>query len=63
MQTRSFGGEENKHVLQQQRDMTPMEHRLGKAEDIALTIAMIADPASRWITGQTIQAGGGIYMS
>ncbi|CAN9244771.1 unnamed protein product [Alternaria alternata] len=63
MQTRSFGGEENKHVLQQQRDMTPMEHRLGKAEDIALTIAMIADPASRWITGQTIQAGGGIYMN
>jgi 3-oxoacyl-[acyl-carrier protein] reductase len=40
-----------------------MEHRLGKAEDIALTIAMIADPASRWITGQTIQAGGGIYMN
>ncbi|KAG9196775.1 hypothetical protein G6514_004688 [Epicoccum nigrum] len=63
MQSRSFGGDRNKHVLDMQRQMTPVEHRLGKAEDIALTIAMLADPASRWITGQTIQAGGGIYMN
>lgn len=63
MQSRSFGGDENKHVLEMQRQMTPVEHRLGKAQDIALIIAMLADPASRWITGQTIQAGGGIYMS
>ncbi|KAK0645297.1 Dehydrogenase OXI1 [Lasiodiplodia hormozganensis] len=50
-------------VVQMQRMMTPLEHRLGKAEDIALAVAMVAEPASRWVTGQTIQAGGGIYMS
>lgn len=63
MQARSFGGEESKQLLQMQRQITPVEHRLGKAEDIALAVAMVADPASRWITGQTIQAGGGIYMN
>ncbi|KAH7032176.1 short chain dehydrogenase [Macrophomina phaseolina] len=45
------------------RQMTPMEHRLGEPEDIALAVAMIAEPSSRWITGQTIQAGGGILMT
>ncbi|EKG13594.1 Short-chain dehydrogenase/reductase SDR, partial [Macrophomina phaseolina MS6] len=42
---------------------TPLEHRLGTPEDIALVVAMLAEPASRWITGQTIQASGGNYMS
>ncbi|KAH7015947.1 dehydrogenase with different specificitie [Macrophomina phaseolina] len=49
--------------VQMQKMMTPLEHRLGKPEDIALVTAMLAEPSSRWITGQTIQAGGGIYMS
>ncbi|KAJ5815629.1 hypothetical protein N7474_007406 [Penicillium riverlandense] len=60
MMARSAGSEQ---VLEMQKKMTPMEHRLGKAEDIALAVAMLAEPSSRWITGQTIQAGGGIYMS
>ncbi|UPL03999.1 hypothetical protein LCI18_014933 [Fusarium solani-melongenae] len=42
---------------------TPIENRLGTPEDIALVVAMIAEPGSRWITGQTIQASGGNYMS
>jgi 3-oxoacyl-[acyl-carrier protein] reductase len=63
MQVRSFGGEESNELLQMQREMTPLEHRLGKAEGTALAVAMIGDPASRWITGQTVQAGGGIYMN
>lgn len=50
-------------VVQMQRMLTPLEHRLGKAEDIALAVAMLAEPASRWVTGQTIHACGGIYMS
>ncbi|KAH7054464.1 dehydrogenase with different specificitie [Macrophomina phaseolina] len=49
--------------VQVQKMMTPLEHRLGTAEDIALAVAMLAEPSSRWITGQTIQAGGGIYMA
>ncbi|GLB04464.1 hypothetical protein AtubIFM57258_010430 [Aspergillus tubingensis] len=43
--------------------MTPMGHRLGTPEDIALVVAMLTEPASQWITGQTIQACGGNYMS
>lgn len=50
-------------IIQMQKMMTPLEHRIAKPEDIALVVALIADPASRWITGQTIQAGGGIYMA
>lgn len=63
MMTRASAGIGSEQEVQVQKAMTPMEHRLGKAEDIALVIAMLAEPSSRWITGQTIQAGGGIYMS
>lgn len=63
MMDRTTSGPEAEQSIQMQKMLTPLEHRLGKAEDIALIVAMVADPASRWITGQTIQAGGGIYMS
>lgn len=53
----------SEQAVQIQKMMTPMEHRLWKPEDIALSVAMLAKPSSRWITGQTIQAGGGILMS
>lgn len=62
MMDRATSGPGAEQSIQMQKMMTPLEHRLGKAEDIALVVAMVADPASRWITGQTIQAGGGIYM-
>ncbi|EKG16288.1 Glucose/ribitol dehydrogenase [Macrophomina phaseolina MS6] len=48
---------------QMQKMMTDLEHRLGKAEDIALVIAMLAEPLNSWITGQTSQAGGGICIT
>ncbi|PSN64777.1 short-chain dehydrogenase/reductase-like protein SDR [Corynespora cassiicola Philippines] len=54
---------ESAQLIQMQKMMTPLENRLGKPEDIALVVALIADPASRWITGQTIQSGGGILMT
>lgn len=63
MMARITTSTESEQVLQMQKMMTPIEHRLGEAEDIALVVAMLAEPSSRWITGQTIQAGGGIYMS
>ena len=43
--------------------MTPLGHRLGTPDDIALAVAMIAEPSSKWITGQTIQVCGGNYMA
>ncbi|KAF4547148.1 Dehydrogenase OXI1-like protein 1 [Elsinoe fawcettii] len=45
-----------------QRAMTPLEHRLGTPEDVALIVAMVAEPQSRWLTGQSISASGGLVM-
>jgi 3-oxoacyl-[acyl-carrier protein] reductase len=38
--------------------LTPPE-RLGKPEDVANTIAFLADPAGGWVNGQTLRANGG----
>ncbi len=36
--------------------------RLGQAEDVADVLAFIANDRARWLTGQNVQAGGGIVM-
>ena len=36
--------------------------RLGRPEDIAEVVAFLVSEQARWITGQTVQAGGGIVM-
>jgi 3-oxoacyl-[acyl-carrier protein] reductase len=41
--------------------MTPLR-RLGKPEDIADVVAFVVSDQARWLTGQTIQAGGGVVM-
>lgn len=41
--------------------LSPMK-RLGAPKDIADVVAFIVSEEARWITGQTIQAGGGIVM-
>jgi 3-oxoacyl-[acyl-carrier protein] reductase len=44
------------------RDYTlsiPALQRIGHADDVADVIAFLASGASRWVTGDTIQAGGG----
>jgi 3-oxoacyl-[acyl-carrier protein] reductase len=41
--------------------MTPLR-RLGEPGDIADVVAFIVSDQARWITGQTIQAGGGVVM-
>lgn len=41
--------------------LSPMK-RLGVPKDIADVVAFIVSEEARWITGQTIQAGGGIVM-
>lgn len=33
--------------------------RVGKAEDVADVVAFLAGPRARWVTGQTIEVGGG----
>lgn len=41
--------------------LTPLK-RLGNPNDIADVVAFIVSEEARWLTGQTIQAGGGIVM-
>lgn len=41
--------------------LTPMK-RIGVPKDIADVVAFIVSEEARWITGQTIQVGGGIVM-
>lgn len=36
--------------------------RLGSPGDIADVVVFIASDQTRWLTGQTIQAGGGVVM-
>jgi len=37
--------------------------RLGKPEDVAAAILYLASPASSWVTGQTLDVNGGVFMS
>ena len=36
--------------------------RLGAPEEVANVVLFLASPMASWVTGQTIQAGGGIVM-
>ena len=42
--------------------MTPFK-RHGTPDDVAQIVAFLASEGARWLTGQTLQAGGGRYMS
>ena len=47
-------------VINQVRALTPLG-RLGEPEDIADIVSFIASERSRWVTGQAIHAGGGMF--
>ncbi|HEY3510692.1 MAG TPA: SDR family oxidoreductase [Kribbella sp.] len=36
--------------------------RLGGADDVAEVVAFLASPAARWITGQVVDASGGLHL-
>jgi 3-oxoacyl-[acyl-carrier protein] reductase len=36
--------------------------RLGSVHDIAHAVAFLASPAANYITGETLQVNGGMYM-
>lgn len=36
--------------------------RIGKPDEIAPVVAFLASPAGHWITGQCIQANGGMHL-
>ncbi|SDP33553.1 SDR family oxidoreductase [Lentzea jiangxiensis] len=43
-------------------DRTPLGHRIGEPDEFAELVAFLASPRSRWITGQTIDADGGVRL-
>jgi len=43
------------------RELTPMG-RLGTSEEVAIAAQFLADPRASFITGQIINANGGMYM-
>ncbi|KAF1808476.1 NAD(P)-binding protein [Eremomyces bilateralis CBS 781.70] len=49
-------------LIERQKQQTPVENRVGTVDDIALTVAWVAEEQSRWISGQTISASGGLNM-
>lgn len=51
-----------KHIVELQKQTTPVQHRIGKVDDIAQVVGWLAEEQSRWISGQTISASGGYTM-
>lgn len=37
-------------------------NRVGMPDDVAGVVALLASPESQWLTGQTLQVGGGAHM-
>ncbi len=52
---REEGGEAQAHQIQALK-------RIGIADDVASVVAFLASDAGRWVSGQTIQAGGGTLV-
>ena len=48
-----------KEIVQRQKDVTCVERRVGKAEEVAEIVAFLAERRSSWVSGQTISASGG----
>ncbi|RSN08000.1 hypothetical protein DMC63_34655 [Streptomyces sp. WAC 05977] len=44
------------------RDRTPLGRRLGEVDEFAELVAFLASSRSRWITGQTVSADGGVDL-
>ena len=56
--SRASGKEPAHHALH-----APLVGRRGKPEEIAALVRFLSGPDARYITGQTIHANGGLYMS
>jgi 3-oxoacyl-[acyl-carrier protein] reductase len=51
-----------KETIEMQKASTPIQNRIGTADDIAQVVAWLAGDGSRWVTGQVVSASGGWAM-
>ena len=49
-------------IIDRQKQVTPVENRVGTAEEVAEIVAFLAEPRSSWVTGQCISASGGYLV-
>ncbi|WP_214370577.1 SDR family oxidoreductase [Pseudonocardia sp. H11422] len=49
-------------LVRRVREATPLQHRLGREEELAELVLFLASPAASWITGQTVVADGGLSL-
>lgn len=49
-------------IVQPQKDVTPVQKRVGTTVEIANIVAFLAGPESSWVSGQCISASGGYHM-
>ena len=58
--TDGFAGANSADAVDQVAGATPLG-RIGEPSDIADTVAFLTSDSARWITGQAINAGGGLF--
>ncbi|KAF2160257.1 hypothetical protein M409DRAFT_70600 [Zasmidium cellare ATCC 36951] len=49
-------------IVEPQKTATPVEKKVGRAEEIAEIVAFLAEGRSSWVTGQCLSASGGYAM-
>lgn len=60
IRTDALAASGNAARVEQAASRTPLG-RIGETDDIADIVAFLASDAARWITGETIRAGGGLF--
>ncbi|MBB5918143.1 3-oxoacyl-[acyl-carrier protein] reductase [Nocardia transvalensis] len=58
--TEALAGIRSQEELEQVAASTPLG-RLGEPDDIARVVAFLASDEARWVTGETVRAGGGLF--
>lgn len=49
-------------IVEPQMAATPVEKRVGRAEEVAEVVGFLAEGRSSWVTGQCLSASGGYAM-
>jgi len=53
---------DRERVIEATRQLTPLGHRLGTPDDIAMAVELLTLPQAAWITGQVLVADGGLSL-